>query len=366
MRNRYLLIIAICAVACIFSACREMESSYREYVVSGGITYPGKAKNLVAYSGFHRVKLSWNRGNDPSITHARVFWNYFTDSLELAIPANADTISCIIDNLEENNYSFIVKQYNKNGGISIPSEALGIVYGDNYVSGLRNRIISSVTINHLGVLNINWGEADVTNGTIGMKVQYTDTLNNERTDFFGVSHNPSVIKPLASFRYRTLFVPDSMCIDTFYTDYQENTTDVQIMKSNWSVVDFSSQHNTSASNRVTNIIDDNLATRWHTHLTSSSYPHHVTIDMGSVYKITAMSVARPNGNVNGCDSFRIMLSLDNVTWTDAGTFDFDRLKDGAVIYKIEGSPSARYFRFVGVTGPFNYMVMGELGAYGTK
>lgn len=366
MRNIYLLIIAINAAACIFSACRKMDGTYQEYVVSGGITYPGKAKNLVAYSGHNRCKLSWTRGNDPSITHARVFWNYFNDSLELAIPANADTISCIIDSLEENNYSFIVRQYNKNGGISIPSEAMGIVYGDNYVSGLRNRIVSSVTINALGLLNIGWGEADVTNGTIGMAVQYTDTLNKGRTDFFGVSENPSVFKALSNFRYRTLFVPDSMCIDTFYTDFQENTLDVEIIKTNWSVIAYSSQHSASATNRVTNIIDNNLATKWHTHLTSSSYPHYVTIDMGGIYKISAMSVARANGIVYGCDSFKIMLSLDNITWTNAGTFGFDRLKDGAELYKIEGSPRARYFKFVGLTGPVNYMIMGEIGAYGTK
>ena len=366
MRNRIILyiIFTACTLMLLLQSCKDMDSVYEQYVVPGGKTYPGKANDLIAYSGHNRVKLMWMKGSDPSITQAKVFWNYYADSLVFDVDADADSISCVIDSLEENNYSFMVRHYNKNGDVSITSEVLGTAYGANYSSGLRNRAVSSLALNQQGGKVIKWGEADITNGIVGMELQYTDSLNNDRCDFFNWDEASSIISAASNFQYRTLYLPDSLCIDTFYTDFEENLVKAEILKENWIVSEFSNQHNSSASNRVTNIIDGNLATRWHTHLTESSYPHYVTIDMGRVWNLSAVTVARANNNENGCETFQIMVSTDNESWADAGTFEFDRFKNGVVSYELEGEPAARYFKFIGLSGPFNYMVMGELGAYG--
>lgn len=366
MKTRILLLTLLMSfTVTMFFSCKEMDDVYEEYVVPGGIEYPAKPKNLVAYSGRNRVKLLWTRGYDPSVTHARVFWNYFTDSLELNISPEEDTLTCIIDNLEENNYSFVVRHYNKNGDVSVSSEVLGVAYGENYASGLRNRVITSIEVNPLGQHFVKWGEPDVINGMIGTEIQYVDTLHNKRIEFIAKDENFSVITTSSKFEYRSLFLPDSLCIDIFYTDFMENEHKAWIRKDDWIVADFSSQHNTSATNRVTNIIDGNSATRWHTHLTNSSYPHYVTIDMGYVWYLSGFDVYRRDGDARGCDTFQLMVSMDNANWVDLGIYDFDRFKDGAQHYSLTEPIKARYFKFIGLTGPENFMLMGELSAYGT-
>ena len=366
MKKRIILLtVFISFVFTMFFSCKEMDDVYQEYVVPGGKEYPGKPRDLVAYSGMNRIKLSWTRGNDPSITHARVFWNYFTDSLELNITAEMDSLSCIIDNLEENNYSFVVRHYNKNGDVSLSSEVLGVVYGENYASGLRNRVITSLEVNPLGQYFVKWGAPDVFNGVVGTEVKYVDTLHNDRIEFITKDEDLSVITTISNFQYRTLFVPDSLSVDTFYTDFQMNDRKALILKDDWSVADFSTQHNTSASNIVTNIIDGNSATRWHTHLTNSSYPHFVTIDMGFAWNLSGFDVYRRDGDVRGCDTFQFMVSMDNSNWVDAGTYDFDRLIDGAQNYQLPAPVKGRFFKFIGLTGPENFMLIGELSAYGT-
>lgn len=366
MGKRILLLTVLGSFAfTMFFSCKDMDDVYQEYVVPGGIEYPGKPRGLVAYSGRNRIMLSWSKGNDPSITLARVFWNYFTDSLDLNISSEDDTLFCVIDDLEENNYSFVVRHYNKNGDVSLSSEVLGVAYGENYASGLRNRVITSLEVNPLGQYFVKWGAPDVYNGVIGTEIQYVDTLHNNRIEFVSKDANLSVLTTISNFNYRTLFVPDSLCVDTFYTDFMENKHKALILKDDWSVADFSNQHNASVSNRVTNIIDGNSATRWHTHLTNSNYPHYVTVDMGFIWNLTGFDVYRLDGNVIGCDTFQLMVSMDNANWVDLGVYDFDRFKDGAQHYPLAEPVKGRYFKFIGLTGPENYMIMGELSAYGT-
>ena len=56
--------------------------------------------------------------------------------------------------------------------------------------------------------------------------------------------------------------------------------------------------------------------------------------------------------------------MDNVSWTDLGTYDFNRFVNGEQNYVMGSLVRARYFKFVGVAGPQDYMVMGEISAYG--
>jgi hypothetical protein len=60
-----------------------MDSTYKQYVVPGGLTYAGKPTSPKAYSGLNRIKIAWLRGADPSVVKAKIFWNNFADSLAL-------------------------------------------------------------------------------------------------------------------------------------------------------------------------------------------------------------------------------------------------------------------------------------------
>lgn len=215
-------LIAIFILAGIFSNCKEIDSTYKEFVVPGGIIYTGKAIAPMVNPGRNRVKISWLRGADPNVIKARIFWNNYMDSVEVIIPPTGDTISTIIDNLPEEFYSFFIKTYDEEGNSSIPAEVLGTVYGENYQSSLLNRPVLLSTMDNQGIVSIEWGAADVANGAFATEVIYTKTSGDMITVRFDVDEPVSTLaeyKAETDYRYRTLFLPDSAAIDTFYTEY---------------------------------------------------------------------------------------------------------------------------------------------------
>lgn len=357
-------------IAFFVLSCKKMDRPYKQYVVPGGITYPGKASNPMVYVGRNRVKISWLRGTDPTVTKAKIFWDNFTDSVEVTIPTTGDTISTIIGNLPEKPYTFIIKTYDDDGNVSVPVELLSAAYGDQYQASLLSRPVTSAFLTVRGDVTVNWGAADISNGAFLTEVEYTDSLGNDLTKFFGISEESSLILAIKSgtmFKYRTLFIPDSLSIDTFYTTY-ETVSDLKIDKSSWNVVDFSSQHPGDA-NSPSNLFDGTNHTRWHTFYPSSTYPHWVIIDMGVERTITKFSAERtdkdkPGGDDRAPDQFKLLQSNDLITWTDVGTFNFNRKENGEQIFTIATPMRARYFEFMAISGPVNYMTLGEVSAYG--
>jgi hypothetical protein len=170
------------------------------------------------------------------------------------------------------------------------------------------------------------------------------------------------------YEYRTVYKPDSAGVDSFFTGYSRNTL-LTFDKKDWRIIDFSTQHDTT-NNSVKNLIDGTFKTRWHSAAGSSSYPHHATIDMGVVRTITQFGAwittydSPPDGDHRAPDKIRFLVSMDNITWTDLGVFNFNRFLLGEQTFVITPSAQGRYFRFVGVSGPENNMVMGEVSAYG--
>lgn len=351
-------------------SCKKMDSKYKDFVVPGGMVYPGKASNPLVYVGRSRVKISWLRGTDPTVTKARIFWDNFTDSVEINIPKTGDTISTTIDNLPEKSYTFIIKTYNTEGRSSVPVELLSATYGDQYQASLLSRPVSSAILTESGDITIEWGAADLSNGAFLSEVDYTDRDGNELVKLFNIEEESSLIpavKPGTTIKYRTLFIPDSLSIDTFYTPY-ETARDLKIDKASWTVVDFSSQHPGEA-NSPANLFDGTYHTRWHTFYPSSEYPHWVIIDMGIARTITKFSAERtdkdtPGGDDRAPDQFKLLQSDDLITWTEVGTFDFNREENGEQIFTIASPVSARYFEFMALSGPVNYMTLGEVSVYG--
>src|SRR5690606_23416814 len=101
----------------------------------------------------------------------------------------------------------------------------------------------------------------------------------------------------------------------------------------------------------------------------SSYPHHVTIDMGAVRTITQFGVWRTTfengGDDRAPDVIQFLVSEDNVTWVDLGEFDFNRFINGEQVYQMPEGTVGRYFKLVGVSGPQDSnFVLGEISAYG--
>lgn len=363
----YLIVFFI--TLCTFTACNKMDSTYKKYIVLGGVTYPEKANFAKVYNGHNRVKITWPRGSDPKVIKARIFWNNYTDSVEVNIPSTGDTISTIIENLPEKSYFFIVKTYDVKGHSSVPVELLSATYGDQYQSNLLSRPVNSSAIDANNKLTIQWDGADITNGAFVSEIKYTDILGNIKYQRFPINESSSIISDLmpgTSYQYRTVFKPDSLSLDEYFTNYSMST-DFTFDKKDWKIIAYSTQHD-AGSNRVNNFIDGTDGTRWHSLAGGSNYPHFATIDMGSVRLIKRFGVWRTtfeNGGDNRApDRIQFLVSTDNLIWTDLGVFDFNRNINGEQAYIIPSNPSARYVKFVAVQGPENNMVIGEISAYG--
>ncbi|GAA4304625.1 hypothetical protein GCM10023143_09220 [Compostibacter hankyongensis] len=342
-----------------------MDEPYKQFLVKGGKTYVGRAVAAIAHSGRNRVKISWLRGSDPAVTKARIFWDNYTDSVEVEIPSGGDTVSAIIGDLPEKPYTFEVVTYDDMGHSSVPVELLTRAYGDSYQAGLLSRPVNQNTLFPGGThVFLEWGASNISGGAYATDIVYTDTLGREQTVRIpaGTDTSSMDIKPGTLFRHRTVYLPDSLSIDTFYTDLEQNT-DYQLYKQDWRVIDSSTAH-PGADNIASHIIDGNPGTRWHTWVDHSQYPHFVTVDMQRQEKINRFEVFRMTGDERACNSFQLLVSRDNVSWTDLGVFSFNRLTDDGQFYEIPSQPEARYFKFVGLSGPMTYMVMGEIGVYG--
>ncbi|QEC51141.1 F5/8 type C domain-containing protein [Anseongella ginsenosidimutans] len=370
MKKTINYILILLAAGWMMSSCEEADSTYKEFIVEGGLVYPGRATSPLAHSGKHKVLLTWLRGTDPSVTSAKVFWDNYTDSVSVPIPANADTISVLIDNLVEKPYSFQIVTYDDKGNVSVPVELLTAAYGDKYQASLLSRPVDLTVSSIDGTLSLQWGSPDIANGAIASELKYVNADDETITMRIPAEINESSVtglKPGTGFTYRTIFLPDSLSIDTFYTEFRENDSFI-FDKEDWEIIDFSSQHG-GAANTVENVIDGTDGTRWHSHSGPSSYPHHVTIDMGAERTVTEFAVWRTTfengGDDRAPDKIQFLVSPDNVTWTDLGIFDFNRFINGEQLFQMPEGTKARYFKLVGVEGPNDTnFVLGEISAYG--
>jgi len=346
----------------IVTSCKKMEDSYKQFVTPGGMVYPDKATSPFAYVGKNRIKISWLRGVDPTVDKARIFWDNYADSIEVSIPPTGDTISVIIDNLPEKSYTFYIKTYDSRQNVSVPVELLSAVYGRNYQSSLLDRPIVSA-MSDADDLTIRWGGADITNGAFATEVEYTDLEGSLKTQVFSTGDVSSTIHarmPGSHFQYRTLFLPDLLSIDTFYTEYVAGSP-VFLEKSDWSVIDFSNEDDASP---VSWMIDGDPTSRWRTGKGHGERSDFFTVDMNFERIITSFELWRDQGNDKGVDTFQLLVSKDNVQWDDLGKFHFDRFSDEGQRYDIPSHPTARYWKFVGLPGPEDRLIMGEVSVYG--
>jgi hypothetical protein len=213
---KYLLSITL--IIMISQACKKQDHYYKDFIKDGEIIYVGKADAVSVHPGKNRIKLSWNM-SDANISKVKIYWNNRTDSLLLNVLENTGNMSTVIENLEERNYQFEIYTLDAGGNTSIKVNAEGEVYGDNYSATLLNRILNNATYLN-NTATINWFNANA-------KTVHTEIVYDDKD---GVSHTIvllpadsqtilSLVNPNLIFKYRTLYLPDPLAIDTFYTEY---------------------------------------------------------------------------------------------------------------------------------------------------
>jgi hypothetical protein len=223
-----LVILAVCCM--MLSACSKMDE-YKKFSAGKEVLYTGKPDSATAYSGKKRIKLVWQRTSDPKVSMTRVYWNNRTDSIDVTINNSVSSTkrdSLMIANLAEGNYNFELVDYDAAGNRSVVSRISGSAYGDTFERSLLNRAVQSFgkQFDLAGSTALNWYGSDAQ--SIGVEVTYQDNAKVSHMVIVKPSANTTFLADYdvkAPISYRTMFLPDSTAIDTFYAAAVQKTVD---------------------------------------------------------------------------------------------------------------------------------------------
>ncbi|HWK57645.1 MAG TPA: DUF4998 domain-containing protein [Parapedobacter sp.] len=171
--------------------------------------------------GRQRAKLQWALQEGKKPNKCRIYWKQKADLLDVDIPVGKDTMSIIIDNLDEGDHSFSIIALDAAGLASAPVTLNGKVYGANYEKELKNRHVKNVAlVDAKAEATINWGAAPL--GMVRTEVNYTDASGNRhelQASLFEINTILLNFSKESTFEYRAVYLPHINAIDTFYTDY---------------------------------------------------------------------------------------------------------------------------------------------------
>ncbi|WP_442794565.1 DUF4998 domain-containing protein [Pelobium manganitolerans] len=223
-KNILKLFVAI-ALATSLASCSKMDD-YKKYVEGGEISYTGKLDSVKVFSGENRVYLKGLFIADPKVKICKVYWDNFQDSA--VVPINrtqeVDTLKLSINNVPEGIHNFVIYTYDAEGNPSIPVYKTGRAYGERYKATLNNRGINTAFTDAAGVTTITWNAMDRLSGVFATDVTYTDVDAKQVKIRVPIDQASTVLpkfKPSSNISYYTLFLPDTLSIDTFYSTIKE-------------------------------------------------------------------------------------------------------------------------------------------------
>jgi hypothetical protein len=123
-------------------------------------------------------------------------------------------------------------------------------------------------------------------------------------------------------------------------------------RNGWQIIDFSSEEaNGEGPNngRAVFVLDGDHNTFWHSQWQGASPgpPHYMTIDMGTTKILHGLSfIARQNDNSGKPNDVNVQVSIDNTTWTDAGSFSLQNNREAQPQFLPNGFKQARYFKVI--------------------
>jgi hypothetical protein len=298
----YLIIIVL--TAGFFASCKDMDSTYKEFLVPDGLTYPQKPDSLKVYSGFNTLRLTWLKAKDPSVVRAEIYWNNYFDTLKIDNIPDNDTIVVDIPVNDENTYTFNVKTFDADGNVSIPAEASGAAYGDNYILGTNDRTFASALrdADYNGTITWNGRTTDL----VYSEVRYTTSSGEKRIVRVAPEETILVcpdIKPGELFEYRSVFLPPKgvSVVEKEWVTYEYSFL-YKYPRNTWTAEAKGGHHSWwdagAGGGMPALMFDGTTTTGWHSN-TGSAMPQCMIIDMKQslpVYQI----IMYPPANVDWC------------------------------------------------------------------
>ena len=222
LRKKLWIWIALASIA--YYGCSDMNSLHDEYLKRGETIYIGQPDSVKIYTGKNRVKISC-RNFDPKVAKLTVYWDFREGSALFDVPNDkmGEEIEMIVPNLEEKQYTFELVATNSEGQFpSIPLNITGEVYGSRYETSLINRkMTGDATIAPFDNNRMDFAWAKTLDNMVGVELKY---LNSSNVETVLKVPNDEMTTSITDSRddnvaYRTLYLPEENCIDTFYTDY---------------------------------------------------------------------------------------------------------------------------------------------------
>ncbi|MDR3246887.1 MAG: discoidin domain-containing protein [Prevotellaceae bacterium] len=303
-----MMVIMICLVS-----CDDFMDTHKQFVEGGEKVYAPKPGSVSFLPGINRVKFqSWIL-NSPNVKSVDIFWNSGQDSLIIPVTPSSglDSVEAILSLPVEKSYTFSVRHTDTYGHHSLSVSGFSTSYGEVYRSALRNRIVREIAITGSNA-NISWFTAE--ENLVRSEVHYVDV--NDDPIIVRVSPDelstvcPSP-KTSTTFEYRSLFLPETSAIDTFYLEWEQLFPVIQFDKTAWSVISCSDEEVSDGGGKDV-LIDGILTNYWHSKWTSpvGQLPHWAIIDMVSPQRITKIETYRRPNNTN-TKSVQYLVSNDS-------------------------------------------------------
>lgn len=303
MRRIYSLTALLASVLSFFS-CEDFMDIHKEYIEGGEIIYAPKPDTISFIAGKDRILFNCRTYNAPNVRTIDVYWNEGLDSLIIPVELNTgyDSISVVLEDMEEKSYSFNVRTTDNYGHKSLYLTEFGTSYGNIYQSTLNDRRIKSISLSEKEG-TIEWFSAP--SGLVRNEIRYIKIDGSQV-----VAEMPAAdymvklpeVKTSSSFEYRSLFIPEEASIDTFATAWKAFETpfpeEYKCDTGSWIVLSASDE--SADHGGKTALLDGNLSTFWHSAYADgdASLPHWAVIDMQAQKKISRIEVYRRAGNTD--------------------------------------------------------------------
>ncbi|MDE1190844.1 MAG: DUF4998 domain-containing protein [Arachidicoccus sp.] len=199
--------------------------AYKKYAAGGEISYTGKIDTAIIYSGYKRVLVYGLFSSDPKISSCTIYWDNRADSIVIPVTktSGVDTLKTYITGLSEGTHSFEMINYDKNGNSSVGVFKTGKVYGDIYLQSLINRTITNSALNTDLNTQLSFASIDNSTGAFTTEIHYLSNEGDSLTMFVPVGTSDTILTNHqygSVFTYRTLYIPDTLCIDTLATNFE--------------------------------------------------------------------------------------------------------------------------------------------------
>lgn len=382
MKTIYMSGILVC-LWCV--SCSEMNELSDRFLNEGEITYAAMPDSVWIGAGKERVQFELYI-NTNRVKTARIYWNNYADSTDLDIGNKAGVFYKIVENLPEQSYLFNVVNMDQYGNRSLPYEVSGRSLGQKYENAMINRRLVSISRNKDGNKVLEWAGMDESSDARYTEVLYTNEQDEEIRLHIPLSEKNTVITDLKSGTmpaYRTIYIPDEVALDIFYTPYRDGELtypgDYPLIKSEIKVVGFSNEHD-SGNNAAKNAFDGNYGNRWHTQA-SAAYPHWMAFDMGGEAPVSRFSLWASVYDLEAGLTYDIRLpekitlwgrndepSPDDLAgedgWVKLGEYACED-RNGEQTFVIENPKPVRYLKVNAPSGMkgANIMVIGEFDIY---